>query len=201
MYRLQKIDELLLPSHRYLTPEDECYFFRTYTRLDLGYTAENSFMMNFKKKMDRKGLHDWHYKGQAIREASDLFIRGTLPINPPGVIFVPIPPSRMKGDALYDDRNVQVISSLCHAKPHGELREIIYLNQNMPPTHGNKLSPEEILPYLEINEALCQDPKHNVVLVDDVITEGAHFKACQSLLRQRFPNSRITGLFIARTLH
>jgi hypothetical protein len=201
MYRLQKIDELLLSSHQYLTPEDECFFFRSYTRLDLGFTKENSFIMNFKKKMERKGKNDWKYKAQAILEASDLFIQGTPPINAPDVIFVPIPPSRMKGDPLYDDRNVQLISNLCNAKPNGELREIIYVNQNMPPTHEHKMSPDEMLPYLEVDEALCRDPKPNIVVVDDVITEGAHFKACQGLLRQWFPNSRITGLFIARTLH
>lgn len=201
MYRLQKIDELLLPSHPYLTPEDECFFFMTYSRLGLGFTPENDLIMNFKKKMDRKGRGEWMYKEQAIRTVSNLFIQGTQPINEPNVIFVPIPPSKVKGDPLYDDRIVQVATNLCNAKPHGELREIIFLTQNMPPTHANKLSPEEILPYLQVNEALCQDQKLNVVLVDDVITEGAHFKACQSLLRERFPHSRISGLFIARTLH
>jgi len=201
MYRLQKIDELLLPSHQYLDPQDECFFFMTYTRLSLGFTPENDLILNFKKAMDRKGKSEWKHKGNAIQEVSNLFIQGTPAINPPGVIFVPIPPSRMKGDPMYDDRIVQVMNNFCSARPNAELREIIYVRQNMPPTHENKLSPGEILPYLEVDKALCVNQKPNVVLVDDVVTDGAHFKACQGLLRQRFPNSRITGLFIARTLH
>lgn len=104
MYRLQKIDELLLPSHRYLTPEDECFFFMTYSRLGLGFTPENDLIMNFKKKMDRKGRGEWAYKEQAIQKVSNLFIQGISPIDDSGIVLVPIPPSRMKGDPLYDDR-------------------------------------------------------------------------------------------------
>lgn len=201
MYRLQKIDELHLPSHQYLTPEDECFFFMTYTRLGLGFTPENDLIMNFKKKMDKRGRYEWRYKEQAIREVSNLFIQGIAPIDEPGVVLVPIPPSRMKGDPMYDDRIVQVAKNFCKARQDAELREIIYLNQNMPPTHESKMSPDEILPYLEIDETQWQDQNYNFVLVDDVITEGAHFKACQSLLQERFTEAMIQGLFIARTLH
>jgi predicted amidophosphoribosyltransferase len=54
---------------------------------------------------------------------------------------------------------------------------------------------------LAIDKKLCQDQKQNIILVDDVITQGAHFKACKTLLQQEFPNSKIKGLFIARTVH
>jgi predicted amidophosphoribosyltransferase len=201
MYRLQKIDELLLPAHQYLTPEDECYFFMTYTRLDQGYTAENDLILNFKKGMDRKNKPEWRYKVYAIHEISNLFVESMRLSNEAQTIFVPIPPSWMKGDPLYDDRIIQVIQNLCNAWPDAQLREIISLNSNKPPTHRNRMSPDEIVPYLDVDETLCVDQRSIIVLVDDVITNGAHFKACKRLLQVRFPNSRIIGLFVARTLH
>jgi hypothetical protein len=201
MYRLQKIDELLLPSHQYLTAEDECFFFMNYTRLDQGYTPVNDLILNFKKAMGRQGRVEWKWKGWAIGKVSELFIQSLPPIDAPNVIFVPIPPSKIKSDPLYDDRIVQVLNNFCNNRPNAEFREIISVTANMTPTHEAKMSPDEILQFLAVNKARCQPQKENIVLVDDVITEGAHFKACQTLLRAEFPNSRITGLFIARTQH
>ena len=79
-----------------------------YTRLDQGYTTENDLIMNFKKKMDRVGRPEWKYKRADISKISDLFIQNLPPIDKPNVIFVPVPPSRVKTDALYDDRVVQL---------------------------------------------------------------------------------------------
>ena len=199
-YRLQKIDELLLPSHQYLAEDDECFFFMTYTRLDQGFTPENDLIMNFKKGMDKQGRNEWKWKGFAIARISELFINNIPPLKKPA-IFVPIPPSNAKNDPMYDDRIVQVVNNFCNARENAECREIILANANVIPTHKEKKSPDELLPFLTVDKALCQDQVRNILIVDDVITEGAHFKACQTLLKAEFPNSKIKGLFIARTEH
>lgn len=202
MYRLQKIDELLLPSHQYLTADDECFFFMNYTRLNLGFTPENDLILNFKKDMSRRNnAAEWKWKAKAIKQVSDIFLQNLPEINEPNVLFVPIPPSRARTDELYDNRIIQVLTNFCQDRANAEFREIITLANNMTPTHEEKKSPEEIIPLLTVDDALCQDQKEIIFLVDDVITEGAHFKACQAVLQQRFPNSRIKGLFIARTIH
>jgi len=40
-----------------------------------------------------------------------------------------------------------------------------------------------MLLFLTIDKALFEDQKENIVIVDDVTTEGMRFKACQSLLQ------------------
>lgn len=60
-----------------------------------------------------------------------------------------------------------------------------------------------ILPYqlvenLYIDEAEIEQPPQLIVLVDDVLTAGAHSKAAQRILNAQFPNTPITGVFIAR---
>jgi hypothetical protein len=201
-YNLQKIDELYLSSYKYLTSEDECYFFMNYTPpVAENKTTENSHIMNFKKKMHRKGMGDWHYKQQAISEISDLFINNIPPIIATSSILVPVPPSIAKGDLMYDDRLVQLVSNYCKAKKDVEFREIVTLADSMTPTHEDEKSPEELMKLLEVDTTLIKPLKDQIVVIDDVLRHGAHYKAIKNLLQPHFPSSQIIGLYIARTLH
>ncbi len=202
MYRLQKIDESLLPSYKYLTTEDECYFFMGYTPIWVAKNAENSLILNFKKDMDRRNNPpEWKWKARAITQISELFVQNIPPIIAAHSILVPVPPSRAKGDELYDNRLVQLASNYCNAHPETEFREIITLADTMIPTHEVEKSPDELVPLLSVDESLCKNPKEQIVIVDDVLRHGAHYKAMKTILQPRFPKSNIIGLYIARTLH
>lgn len=202
MYRLQKIDELYLPLYKYLTGEDECYFFMNYTPpVSENKTPENSIIMNYKKKMDRRDQKDWKWKGIEIQKVSTLFIQNASSIIEPDAILVPVPPSKMKGHDLYDDRNIQLVKNYCAAHPGTEFRELVTVNADMPATHEVEKTPQELMEFLTVDETLCNNPKGQIVIVDDVLRHGAHFNAIKALLRPRFPNARFTGLFIARTQH
>jgi predicted amidophosphoribosyltransferase len=200
MYSLVKIDELLRPNHIYLEEDDECFYLMEYIPVSRLYNAENDLMMNFKKEMDRKGKSEWKYKGIAINKIANIFDKSLPQFTLANIILVPIPPSKVKSDAMYDDRIVQVLKILCDKRNNSDLREIISIKKNMQSSHsGKKYTPEEIYINLHLDKSLCKDKKKNIILVDDVITYGAHFKACQKLLRDEFPNSHIKGLFIGRT--
>lgn len=46
---------------------------------------------------------------------------------------------------------------------------------------------------------LLSPPRDLIILFDDVLTTGSHFRACKDLLQEQFLNARIVGLFIGRS--
>ena len=68
--RLTQVDDLTRPDHYYLTAEDQCLYFGEYTaRKGFNHSETNQLILNFKKKMDRRGLLEWRYKTAAIDTA------------------------------------------------------------------------------------------------------------------------------------
>jgi hypothetical protein len=201
MYSFIKIDELRRSDHEYLIEEDECYYLMEYIPIKHGiYNPENDIIMNFKKKMDRKGKAEWPYKAIDTKRIAQFFIQTLAARKKPDIIFVPIPPSKVKGDPMYDDRMVQLVSLITDGCPNSEYREILSINKNMPSFHNSedRPSPEELIKYLHVDKALCKNKKKIIVIVDDILTSGSHFKACKQLLKEQFPGSQIIGLFIGR---
>jgi predicted amidophosphoribosyltransferase len=49
-----------------------------------------------------------------------------------------------------------------------------------------------------IDEQLVTPPPQTILVIDDVLTTGCHFKAMKQVLLNRFPNTAIIGMFIAR---
>lgn len=62
------------------------------------------------------------------------------------------------------------------------------------------ISPERRAENYRINEeCACPEPT-DIVIVDDVLAGGSHFKGMKIVLRERFPNARIYGLFLSRAI-
>jgi len=198
---LLQIDELVFSQHYYLEPSDLCFYLKEYTSYaGFSHSYANDLIQNFKKPMDRRGTPEWKWKLWAIREITRLFIEAHPETpNLSHIIFVPIPPSKVKTDELYDDRIVQVTSAFCEAR-NGDFREILSIKENVEASHeaGQRPRPVEIEANLQLNPDLCQSFKDVIILVDDMITTGAHFKACQNKLKTVFPNAIIKGMFITR---
>jgi hypothetical protein len=198
---LLQIDELVLHQHYHLEPSDLCFYLKEYTAY-AGYSHSyaNDLLQNFKKPMDRRGTPEWKWKHWAIEQITQIFIEAQ-PETPDlsHIIFVPIPPSKIKTDDMYDDRIVQVLSAFCKAR-NGDFREILSIKENMEASHEaiQRPKPAEIEANLLLNTTLCQEKKDIIILVDDMITTGAHFKACQHKLASVFPNALIKGMFITR---
>jgi hypothetical protein len=202
MRNLQLIDEYLLPEHKYLTAEDDCFFlltYRSYRRF--GRNTDNALIMDFKIEMNAKGTPEWNKKIAAIEKIAAMFDQSLPMLTQPNTIFVPMPPSKRKDNPLYDDRMTKLLKLFCNDREHSDLREIISIINSSAASHkgGKKLPPEEIIKNLELDLNMCDDKKKNIILFDDVITSGAHFKACQQLLQPQFPDSDIKGIFIGRT--
>ena len=201
--RLTKIDDLTRPNHYFLDDDDECYYLGEYTAGE-GYkhSETNQLIYNLKKPLKYRNQSPWKYKIDAINEVGAAFrksIKQDTLVN--NCTLVPIPPSKKKSDPEYDDRIVQILYAM--DKHHKlDIRELVKQRQSIVPAHesedGERATIEELLTLYEIDESLSKPPPNKILVFDDLLTTGRHFKAMKAVLQNQFPDTRIIGIFVAR---
>jgi len=197
---LTEIDPLTRPDHSYLTADDECMFLGEYTaRKGFAHSNTNSLIFNLKKPLNRKGQADWRYKGIAIQDAARAFRNAIDDRVLRSATFVPIPPSKAKNHPEYDDRITRVIQSIDTIEPV-DCRELIIQTESMAAFHlrNDRPDPDELKNYYIVDVTLIKPSPIYIILVDDILTTGSHFKATKSCLRRTFPDVPIVGYFVAR---
>ena len=197
--KLSKIDDSVISDHYHLTSDDLCYFGSNYKAGEgYGIGGTNQLIINFKMSVDVRGKKRYNYKIEAINKIA-VALRGCINQNQlDKSVLVPIPPSKCKGDPLYDDRMSQVLRK---AFPNNaDVRELINSISSKAASHSTDDRPtiQELYNNLEIDNTLNQNVPEFIVLFDDVITTGAHFKACKQILLENFPNVKVVGVFVAR---
>jgi predicted amidophosphoribosyltransferase len=196
--RFSKIDGLALNDHHYLDGDDVCYYFGEYTAGEgHAFSKTNQLILNFKKAMDKKGSAQWTYKELAIQQVGQIFRTGIRPES--NFTFVPIPPSKIKGDPLYDDRLVRSLSILKKDR-NPDIRELVLQTQSLDASHlsARRPTPDELLDNYIFVSSLKLPVPEKIVIVDDVLTTGCHFKAVKKLIKEHFPGVPVVGLFVAR---
>jgi hypothetical protein len=205
--RLQRIDALIRAQHAYLRPDDECFFLREYTaRAGFAHGETNNLILNLKKSVDRRGKPEWAYKeqaieraGQELRHAWDAVLRGNLD----RFTIVPMPPSLARSNPLYDERMRHIVDVMTRGLA-SDVRELVVQTVDLPPAHRagatqRRPRPDEIYAAYAVDESVAAPPPQNILVIDDVLTAGAHFTAIQRRLRDRFPAvGKILGGFYAR---
>jgi hypothetical protein len=199
-YKLIQIDRLTRGDHSYLTPIDRCHHIMVYhPRKGYAYGEENDILQNFKKPMDRKGNPEWWYKGWAINKIAEILRNIVTAESLDGWTVVPIPPSKVKTDPLYDDRVQQVLAKF--SRGYGsDIRELLYLTENYQSSHetDERLKPKDFENLYKVDMSLRNPKPKKILLFDDMITAGSHYVGCKNLLAAKFPEASISGLFIFR---
>lgn len=175
LYRVPT-DLLLLGEHCYLDCSDECYFTDVY---DCHKSGIRSTVFLVKQEC----------ANTIARIAVEL--RPLLPAEwTRSYTFVAMPSSHGSN---------RPISALLNHLQLNDTRELVVQRKATPLScTGWRLSPVEREAFFALND-LAADPKPSaVVLVDDVLTTGSHFRAARSVVRKRWPGLRIIGLFLAR---
>lgn len=199
--RLARIDALTIQDHSYLVSNDRCFYMGEFTS-NSGYTFSNTnqLIFNLKKKMSRRGTAEWRYKEEAINTvACDL--KRILQAQMEGPVFVPVPPSKTKNHAEYDDRLIRILTKMGQGY-NLNLQELVLQRRDMPASHESehRPTPTELYDnYISNSVPMSSAPTH-IIIFDDVLTAGAHHKAMQRKLLDNFPSAKITGLFIARRI-
>lgn len=195
--KLSRIEGVFLSDHPSLELDDDCYFLGEYTS-DRGYEygRTNSLISNFKKSLDKKDRPEWQYKEEAIRKIAEAF-RKSLPSTwLRKVTSVPIPPSKTKRDLLYDDRMTRTLEILNQEFANTlDVRELIKQSESTQADHESSLrqSTEELTENYYIDQELVYPEPEEIVLFDDLLTTGKHFKAAQRVLRKQYPSVKIRG--------
>ncbi len=197
--RLLRIDSTLIGDHVRLTEGDECFFFGEYTaRKGFAFSEMNNLIINLKKPVDLMGSNQWRWKEKAIADAAKL-IGGAL--NPTASFtLVPMPPSKIKTDPLYDDRMLRILRLAVGSWHSSDVRELVIQKSSTCAAHLTTDRPtvQSMIDNYCVDELNTNTKPQNIFIVDDVLTTGTHFKAAQHILKQRFPTANIYGLFIAR---
>ena len=202
--RVIKIDESNVKDYHYLKlPEDECFYFMEYIS-GLGYKGgdTNSLISNFKKEVSKKGTPEYRYKVEAIAKIASMLVQTLKNKNIEHYTFVPIPPSKAKSNLLYDARLLKVLHIAKKELSGLDVCELFSLKESMQASHTteNRLTKNELKNLIFVDDDKLQLTKKTIILFDDILTTGAHFKACKELLKEKLPDIRIIGLFIARTI-
>lgn len=200
--KLTVVDELTRPDHYYLETTDWCAYFGEYTaRKGATFSTTNQLITNIKKPVTRKHLPDYAYKIKAIQTIALDFIR--IIGAPHNVTFVPVPPSKSRSHPEYDDRMLQILTIVRAYLPLFDFRELVIQNTSTVAAHHtaegeSRPKPCDLSSIYSIDSQLAHGVRENIVIFDDVLTTGAHFKAMQHVLSNVFPSANIHGIFIAR---
>lgn len=198
--RLSKIDELTRPDHTFLAPDDHCYYLGEYTaRVGYAFSATNDLIQNLKKPMDRKGKKEWRYKTWAIDRSAEM-LREAIPEEwLLQATIVPVPPSKTKDHAEYDDRLLQILKKLGEGRTI-DVRELVLMAESIEPAHltDDRRSVNDFVWRMKFDPSLTNPTPPAIFIFDDVLTTGAHFKAVEQVLRSQLPSVPIAGLFLAR---
>ena len=200
---LSQIDDLTRPDHQYLTTADTVFYWGEYhIRMGYDHGPTNNLIINLKHSPQHRGTPRWPHKERAIQQVAN-HLRGRLTASGHAFTVVPTPPSKIPGDPLYDDRMSRAALFAVQGTT-SVARELVRQTAPYQASHaggdGHRITPEELMAIYEIadNE---QPPQGTVMVLDDVLTKGAHFRAMKDKITARFPGTDVIGLMVARAVH
>lgn len=198
----KKIECGMLDGHPYhLACDDVCYYARErVSRGDFKKYETNQLIANFKKSPERRqNQFEWKHRTNAVHQ----FAREVALIFPADqeVCVASIPSSKVRTDPRYDSRFDDMFRVLKTLRPKLRVCEPIVRTTSIAAVHTSdegRPRPHEVIQTLEWDDDY-NDLAH-LVLIDDVLTTGAHFKACQQLALDHIPGLQVIGVFWAKTI-
>ncbi len=177
--KLHPLRKFLLSSdqHCYLTCADECYFADLYECN--GRQGIRPAILSLKRSNQL-----------AINYFAEELL-GAIPAEwVAQYTFVPMPRS--------SGRNNSVRAILQHM-PLNDLREILIQKCSTPASHrGWRPSPAVRTELFAVNSKIAEPRPATVVIFDDIVTTGSHFRAAKIAIRRMWRDMNVVGIFLAR---
>jgi hypothetical protein len=167
---------LLLGEHCYLDSSDECYFLDLY---ECHCRCGNKPLIIKLKRRDDYAVAD------AVEQ-----LASSLPPEWINHTFVPMPPCYGRLSPVRD---------IVRRLPVTDVRDLLVQKWGTPSSHdGWRPNPAERSVLMQLDETQANPKPSAMIIVDDVLTTGSHFRAAKSVARRRWPQLRVIGLFLAR---
>lgn len=188
-------------QHHYLLPADECRYLLPYRP---GSRDPASALLRAYKCPPRLArCHAaWASHKQAAIEQFASALRASLPQDwVECATWVPIPGSVRRDSPDYDDRLEHTLR-LAFRRLDADVRPLLYQAHSSPADHRarRRASLAVLQQRLRIDAGALQGVRSRVVLFDDLLTSGKHYRASAARLLAALPGVLVSGCFLARRL-
>ena len=198
------LDDSMRTDHAYLTAADRCWCLAEYhPGASYRVSEVNQLIVNLKCRPSIASADPrrMHYKARAMGAIARVLRAALSRSSVESTTWIPIPPSRPARDADYDDRLQRILAQAFDGYDL-DLRRLLYQSEATAADHtrAHRLSAEALYRIIGLDRTLLdlRPLRARIVLFDDVLTTGKHYKCCERRLRDTLATIPIGGLFVAR---
>lgn len=201
------ITNKLIDEHYYLDRDDDVYYMEQYYP-GKGYVGVgNSLILNLKKSPAEKDSEAWRFKQKAINDVASRLskLMNSVEMAQGTVHWIPVPPSKVRSHQLFDDRIYDIVKlavDLTHNKRH-VVADVFSQKSNRNAFSSSSSSSRRDVYDLASNYSMNNIENYNsesdfIVIFDDMLTTGCHFKAIKNIILSNYSEAKISGVFVAR---
>lgn len=203
--RLLRVDEITFGQHFSLDGTETCFYIWEYAaRQRYDFSPSNQLVKNLKIKPSEIDATPSRrrYKQGAIDYCAQAF-RALFPTTwvENQATFVALPSSKVRGHPDFDDRTQRILETAFHGRD-ADIRPLLKQTCSTTADHETeeRLSYGELRAITQLDESqvALSALRTTIVVVDDVLNSGKHFRVALDILSSRFPSAKIIGVFIAR---
>lgn len=201
--RIDKAECATLP---HISEEEYCYYLLNRTSAGYAASPANDIIDNFKKDVAKYGDRPnvMYYKRQAIDKlANEVFHFVTTGLERAldsglDIALVPMPTSKVESDPAYDDRIVSLCKTVAEKEPRIRVANVFHASKSHLQVHyGGSRKLEDIANNIRLDD-FSEGVPDFALLIDDVLTTGAHYAVCRDALRKKYGSGfYILGVFLS----
>ena len=203
---LLESDQHIISRYSRLGAGDSFSFLGEYERNNQLPHTETKKIIRKLKKFDSRGRQRCNI--DAVAHSALALHRVFEVHNLEDVTFVPVPPSKMRDDPLYDDRLMLVLQVFNELRREDsnrpiDIREIVSQSESTKSAHSSfdARDPAQLAELYQVDTVQLAGCRKKLFVFDDVITTGTHFRAMKCVLQRDRKDVEITGLFLARGVY